>query len=88
MHKFNEKKPNDVIESAENTEKSVETMLDEFTSIVNKSLNEMKSKITMLSQSQKDSDNDQVSTNKLQTRKYSEKEFTQVEIELKTKYDV
>jgi hypothetical protein len=88
MHKFNEKKTNGVIESAENTEKSVETMLDEFTSIVNKSLNEMKSKITMLSQSQKDSDNDQVSKNKLQTRKYSEKEFTQVEIELKTKYDV
>jgi len=88
MHKFNEKKTNGIFESAENTDKSVETVLNEFTSVVNKSLNEMKSKITMLSQSQKDSDNEQVSENKRQTRKYSEKEFTPIDIELKTQYNV
>jgi plasmid maintenance system killer protein len=88
MQKFNEKKTNGIFESAENTEKSIETMLNKFTSVVNKSLNEMKSKITMLSQSQKDSDNEQVSENKLQTRKHSEKEFTRVDIELNTQYNV
>jgi hypothetical protein len=67
----------------ENTEKSVETMFDDFASIVNKHLKEMKSKITVRNQTQKDSDDEQASENKHQSeKKYIEKEFIPVMISL------